>query len=52
MADGNPYQCSHFREQFDNIGLMDPALNGGLSFWPTFFSAADLRLFDAIGYDR
>jgi hypothetical protein len=52
MSDGSPYQASHFREQGDNIGLMDPAISGGETFYNTFFSSADLRMFDAIGYDR
>jgi hypothetical protein len=52
MADGNPYQASHFREQGDNIGLMDPAIAGGETHFPDYFSIADLKMFDAIGYDR
>jgi hypothetical protein len=51
MSDGNPYQASHFREQTPNIGLMDPALAAGQTFWPAFYSTADLAMFDAIGYD-
>ncbi|MCI0366605.1 MAG: NF038122 family metalloprotease [Phycisphaerales bacterium] len=52
MSDGDPYQCSHFRQQLDTIGLMDPAVAPGETRWPQFFSSADLKLFDAIGYDR
>ncbi len=51
MADGSPYQMSHFREQVQNIGLMDPALAAGETWWPAFFSTADVAMFDAIGYD-
>ncbi len=51
MSDGNPWQASHFREQNNNIGLMDPALAGGETHYPNFFSGADLNMFDAIGYD-
>jgi hypothetical protein len=51
MSDGNPYQASHFREQTPNIGLMDPALAAGQTFYPAFYSTADLAMFDAIGYD-
>lgn len=52
MSDGSPYQMSHFREQSPNIGLMDPALTYGETHYPNFFSAADLTMFDAVGYDR
>lgn len=51
MSDGSPYQASHFREQSPNIGIMDPALGGSSSFYPDFFRASDLTMFDAIGYD-
>jgi len=51
MSDGNPYQMSHFREQAANIGLMDPALAPQQTFYPNFYSTADLAMFDAIGYD-
>lgn len=53
MSDGSPYQASHFREQtVPYIGLMDPAFTYGETHWPNFFQAADLNMFDAIGYDR
>lgn len=53
MSDGSPYQASHFREQTSPyIGLMDPAFTYGETHWPNFFQAADLNMFDAIGYDR
>lgn len=52
MSDGSPYQMSHFREQSANIGLMDPALAPGQTFYPAFYSTADVTMFDVIGYDR
>lgn len=53
MSDGSPYQASHFREQTSPyIGLMDPAFTYGETHYPNFFQAADLAMFDAIGYDR
>ncbi len=51
MSDGSPYQASHFREQGANIGLMDPALSGGETHYPNYFSTADFNMFDAIGWD-
>ncbi len=51
MSDGNPWQASHFREQGNNIGLMDPALASGETHYPNFYSGADINMFDAIGYD-
>lgn len=52
MSDGSPYQASHFREQATNIGLMDPALAPGQTFFPAYYSTADVAMFDVIGYDR
>ena len=52
MADGSPYQGSHFREQSPNIGLMDPALAPGETWYPSFYSTADVAMFDVIGYDN
>ena len=52
MSDGSPYQMSHLREQAANIGLMDPALAPGETWYPAYFSTADVALFDAIGYDN
>ncbi|HWB20149.1 MAG TPA: NF038122 family metalloprotease [Phycisphaerales bacterium] len=52
MSDGDPYQASHFREQNSNIGLMDPALAPGETHYPNFYSSADLKMLDAIGWDR
>jgi hypothetical protein len=52
MSDGNPYQGSHFREQSSPwIGLMDPAFANGETHYPNYFSAADITMFDAIGYN-
>ncbi len=52
MSDGTPYQASHFREQSANIGLMDPALSPGQTFYPNYFKVSDVAMFDAIGYDN
>lgn len=52
MSDGSPYQGSHFREQSPNIGLMDPALAPGETWYPAFYSTADVAMFDVIGYDN
>ncbi len=52
MSDGDPWQASHFREQSNPwIGLLDPAFSTGETHYPTYFSQADLNMFDAIGYD-
>ncbi len=50
MEDGSPQQASHFRDNF-NIGIMDPTLGGGETFFPNYFRVADQRAFDAIGWD-
>jgi len=52
MADGSPWQMSHFREQVPNIGLMDPAIDFGETHYPNFYATSDLTMIDAIGYDR
>lgn len=51
MSDGNPYQASHFREQNPIIGIMDPALASGQTFYPNYFRQSDIDMFDAVGYD-
>lgn len=51
MSDGDPWQASHFREQAANIGLMDPALSSGQTFFPAFYKTPDTDMFDAIGWD-
>lgn len=52
MSDGSPYQCSHFREQVPNIGIMDPAFDFGETYYPNFFATSDVTVFDALGYNR
>lgn len=52
MSDGFPYQASHFYDKNPSIGVMDPVLGQGQTFAPKFFSPADKRMFDAIGWDR
>ena len=55
MSDGSPYQASHFREQTQNIGLMDPAIGGGQTYVnrpdTSYYSQADLDVLDFMGYD-
>ena len=51
MSDGNPDQASHFRDQIPNIGIMDPTLSWGETFYPNYYRASDLAMFDAIGWD-
>ncbi|MEE9296897.1 MAG: NF038122 family metalloprotease [Phycisphaerae bacterium] len=51
MADGIPFQASHFREEFPTIGVMDPAIGAGQTFFPDFFMQSDEDMFDAIGWD-
>jgi len=55
MSDGNPYQASHFFQQSTNpalaIGIMQPALANGQTFYPSFYKQADRDMFDAIGWD-
>ncbi len=52
MEDGYPYQASHFFDKYPPIGVMDPVLGQGQTFAPKFFTPADKRMFDAIGWDR
>jgi hypothetical protein len=52
MSDGSPNQASHFRDQTPPIGIMDPTLGYGQTFYPEFFRTPDLVMLDAIGYDR
>ncbi|MCP4592590.1 MAG: hypothetical protein GY842_17800 [bacterium] len=51
MSDGSPYQASHFRKRNPAIGIMDPDGAPGETFYPDFFMASDLDMFDAIGWD-
>lgn len=51
MSDGNPREGSHFFEQSPAIGLMDPVINTGETFYPEYVRTSDLRALDAIGYD-
>ncbi len=52
MSDGSPYQASHFREQTTVIGIMDPALAGGQTFYPNYFRAPDIAVFRAMGWNN
>ncbi|MFO0838897.1 MAG: NF038122 family metalloprotease [Phycisphaerae bacterium] len=51
MADGSPYQASHFHEGITPAQIMDPAIATGQTYYPNFYRSGDLAAFDAIGYD-
>ncbi len=55
MSDGNPNQASHFFQQSFSpasaIGIMQPILSTGVTFYPNYYKAADKNMFDAIGWD-
>ncbi len=50
MADGTPYQSSHF-SQGNVFGIMQPAQGTGETWYPHFYKHADRDVFDAIGWD-
>jgi hypothetical protein len=50
MSDGTPYQASHFR-QGSVDGIMQPAMSNGSTFYPNYYRAADIAMFDATGWD-
>ena len=49
MADGSPYQASHFSESV--VAQMSPAIANGQTYYPDLFQEPDKVMFDAIGYD-
>lgn len=52
MADGNPWQASHFREQSPSQLIMDPCVcTSNETFYPDFYRDAELHVFDAIGWN-
>lgn len=51
MSDGDPAQGSHFRDQSPRIGLMGPYISDGTTWYPNYFTAADINMLDAVGYD-
>jgi len=51
MSDGQPRQASHFHDQTPPIGIMDPTMSSGQTFYPDFLRQADDDMFDAIGWD-
>ncbi len=51
MSDGQPRQASHFHDQNPPIGIMDPTLGSGVTFYPDFLLQSDGDMFDAIGWD-
>ena len=50
MADGNPWQGSHLRQVDPPIGIMDPDINQGETYFPSYLTAMDLRPLDALGW--
>ena len=50
MADGDPYQASHFR-QINDYGCMCPAIGYGETRYPSYYTSADKNMFDALGYE-
>jgi len=51
MSDGQPRQASHFHDQNPAIGIMDPTMASGQTFYPDFLMQSDGNMFDAIGWD-
>lgn len=51
MADGDPYQASHFAPQNPGIYIMDPSIGSSETFYPDFYRSGDTEMFDAIGWD-
>ncbi len=55
MSDGDPWQASHFSFVGNNpsssLGIMQPALWNGTTYYPNYLKASDLAMMDAIGYD-
>ncbi len=51
MSDGDPAQASHFRDQVPRIGLMGPYISAGVTYYPNYYTMADINMFDVIGYD-
>lgn len=50
MADGNPWQGSHLRQMDPPIGVMDPDIVEGETYFPGYLAATDLRPLDALGW--
>lgn len=50
MADGDPWQGSHLRQMNPPIGVMDPDIDEGETYYPGYLSATDLRPLDALGW--
>ena len=51
LEDGFTWQASHWKQQPPYIGIMEPALSNGETHYPNFYSAADIAMIDAIGYN-
>jgi len=50
MADGNPWQGSHLRQTDPPIGIMDPDIVEGETYFPEYLTTTDLRPLDALGW--
>jgi hypothetical protein len=50
MADGDPWQGSHLRKTDPPIGVMDPDIVAGETYFPTYLGGTDLRPLDALGW--
>jgi hypothetical protein len=51
MSDGDPWPGSHFRDQYPRIGLMGPYIPDGVTYYPNYYTSADIDMLDAMGYD-
>lgn len=51
MADGGPWQGSHLRQTDPPIGVMDPDIVEGETYFPEYLGATDLRPLDALGWN-
>ncbi|MCA9278106.1 MAG: hypothetical protein H6815_04865 [Phycisphaeraceae bacterium] len=50
MSDGAPWQGSHYRELPSPVGIMDPRILPGETYYPAYVNALDLRVLDALGW--
>lgn len=50
MADGNPWQGSHLRQMDPPIGVMDPDIVEGETYFPDYLGTTDLRPLDSLGW--